>query len=255
MGGDDAGHGLGRALHIGENGHTGAGSLGRRHQLEHGLRNDPQGALGLDHQPGQIVARDALDRTRTGLDQRPRGIKKFHAHKIVFGHAIFEPAQAAGVFRNIAADGGHRLRAGVRRIKQIFFGHRSGELGGNDARLHHGVEVVGIDFKNAVEARGQDHHRVGLVRNGAAGKVGAGTPHGHGDAVVIELFHALAQLLCRGGPHHQRGHHCGQHRGIIRIARAVGFRAEHIFLAQQILKILDQRLACHRASLCTSVWS
>ena len=87
------------------------------------------------------------------------------------------------------------------------------------------------------------------VRDGAAGQVGTGTAHGHGNAVVIEFFHTDAELLGGGGTQRKGGHHGGQHRGIIGITLAVSFGAEHVFLAEEIFKFFDKRLACHKGLL------
>ena len=214
MGRNDPGHGLGGVLHVVEDRHKGLGGLGRRHQLENGLGNDAQCALGLDQHARQIVAGDAFHRTRAGFDHLARGVEKFDAHEVILGHAVLEAAQAARVLGDIAADGGHGLGARIRRIEEIFLGHGGGEVSGDHARFHHSVEVIGIDLQDAVQAGGQDHHGIAVVRNGAAGQVGARAAHGHGNAVVIKFLDAEAQLLGGRGPEHHRRNHGFKHRRV-----------------------------------------
>ena len=109
MGRDDAGHGLGGVLHVVEDRHQGLGCPRRRHQLEDGLGNDAQSALGLDQHARQVVAGDALHRARACFDGFARGVEKFDAHEVILGHAVLEAAQAACVLGDVAAYGGHGL--------------------------------------------------------------------------------------------------------------------------------------------------
>ena len=107
--GDDARHGFGGFLNVVEYGHDGLGSLGRRHKLEHRRGNDAQRSLGLDHHAAEIVAGDALYGAGAGLDQCAGGVEEFDAHEVVLGDAVFQAAQSARVFRDVAADGGYAL--------------------------------------------------------------------------------------------------------------------------------------------------
>lgn len=150
---NDPGHGFGGFLHVVEDSHQRLGGPGRGHQLQDGLGNNAQRALGLDHHARQIIAGDALHGARAGFDYLAGGVEKLHAHDIVLGHAVFEPAQAPGVFRDIAADGGYGLGAGIRRIKKILFGNGRGKVRGDHARLHHGIQIIEIDLKDAVPSR------------------------------------------------------------------------------------------------------
>ena len=249
VGGDDTGNGVGGMLHVREHGHQGLGGLGRRHELEDGFRNNAQRTLRLHHHAGEVVAGNALDRARTRLDHFARGVEKFDAHEVILGNAVLEAAQATGVFSNVTGKGRHCLGTRIGGVEQIFLGHGGGKFGGDHAGFNHSVKVVGIDFNNAVETGGKNNHGFRLVGNGAAGKVGSRAAHGHGDTVVIQFFHTLAELFLGSGAHHQRRHDRRQHRRIIRIAHAVGFGTEHVFLADHVFKIFNQRLACHKASL------
>ena len=168
VGGNNAGHSFGGVLHFVEYGHKSLGGLGRGHKFENGLGNDAQRAFGLHQHAGQVVARDALDRARTGFDDLARGVKKFNAHEVILGDAVLEAAQAASVFGNVAADGGYSLRTRIRGIEKIFLGDFSGELGGDDARFNYGIKVVGVDFNDAVKTVRQDDNCVGIVGDGAA---------------------------------------------------------------------------------------
>ena len=249
MGGDDAGHGFGGLLHVIEHGHQGLGGLRRGRQLAHGLGDDAQGAFGLQHHAGQVVTGDAFDGAGTALDQLAGGVKEFQAHQVVLGDAVLQATQTTGVFGDVTGQGGHGLGTRIRGIEQVLLGNLGSKSGRDHAGFHHGVQVVGVDLKDAVQAVGQDDHAFLAVRDGAAGQVGTGTAHGHGNAVVIEFFHTDAELLGGGGTQRKGGHHGGQHRGIIGITLAVSFGAEHVFLAEEIFKFFDKRLACHKGLL------
>ena len=249
MRGDDAGHGVGGFLHVIEDGHDGLAGLRRGHELHHGLGNDAQRAFGLREHAGQIVAGHAFDRAGTGFDQFAGGVKEFDAHDIVLGHAIFQTAQTAGVFGNVARNGGHGLRTGIRGIEKIFGRHGVGQIGGDDAGLDNGVQVGRIDFKNPGQAVGQNDDGIGLVGDGAAGQVGTGAANGHGNAVVIQLLDALSELFRRRGAHHKGGNHRLQHGGIVRVALPICFGGKDVFLAEHCLEIFHQRLANHMGLL------
>ena len=223
MGGDDARHGVGGFLHVVEHGHDGLAGLRRRHKLHHRLGDDAQRAFGLRQHTGQIIAGHAFDRARACLDQFARGVEKLHAHDVILGDAVFQAAQTARVFGDIARDGGDTLGTRIRRIEKILGGHGVGQRGGDNAGFHNRVQVGRVDFKNTRQAVCQNDNGVRPVGDGTAGKIGTRAAHGHGNAVVVQLLDALSELFRRGGAHHKGGNNRLQDGGIVRIALPVGF--------------------------------
>ena len=254
VGGDYAGNGLGGALDVVEHGHHGLGGFRRRHELQNGLGDDAEGAFGLHQHAGEVVAGDALDGAGAGFDQGAGGVEELHAHDVVFGHAVFQTAQAASVLGDVAGDGGHGHGARIRGIEEVLGGNGVGQVGRDDAGLDHGVKVVAVDFKDAVEAVGQDDNGVGLVRNGAAGEVGAGTSDGHRHAFAVEAGNAFAELLDVGGTDNEGGNHGPKDGRVKRVGVAVDFGREHVFRAEELLEIFDERLTCHGTSPVDCRW-
>ena len=245
MGGDDGGHGLGGGLHVREQGHHGLGGLRRGNELQSHLAGNGQGAF-TAHQKGRNgIAGGAFHATRTAAHQVAGIGINFHAHDVVFGGAVFQAAQTAGVFGHVAADGGHGHGARIRGIEKTLGGDFRGHGRGDDAGFHNGVKVFLIDFEDAVQGGGQDDDGIGGVRNGAAGKVGARAAHGHRQAFFIAQVDDGAELLGIGGAHHATGNARSPYAGIIRIILAVRFTGKDIFLTDDGLEFLGKGITQH----------
>jgi hypothetical protein len=171
-------------------------------QLEDDLGKHTQGAFRADHQPGEVIAGGALDGSGSRFDQVAFHIEKTHTHDVVAGDTVFQPAQAAGIFGHIAADGGDRLAAGIGRVEQALGFHGSGQFGGDHTGLDHGVHIRFVDFEDGVHSVGNDHHAAGKG-HGATAQIGAGAANGERQAVFIAKAHRLTQRFSRRGPHDQ----------------------------------------------------
>lgn len=250
VGSDNPGHGFRGLVDVGVHGHHGFGSLGRGHELENDVGENTQRAFGARHEPGHVITGNAFDRARAGFHQFAAIVENFHAHDIVFGHAVFQAAQAPGVHGHVAAQGGHGLRTGVRRIEQAALGHGGRELGRDHAGLDHCVQVFLVDLNDLVQFVCQNDKAVAFRGNDAAGQVGARTAHGNGQIAVIRQFYHFAQLLLRGRADDQSRHHRGEHRGVIGIRHAVGFFRQDVFLAGNADKLFyKSRTDCHESNL------
>ena len=239
VGGDDTGHGVTGILHVGEFGGESLGGLGRRNELEDSLADDAHAAFGGHHEAGEVEAGDALHGTGAGLHQVALVVIELEAHDVVLGDAVLQAAQTASVLGDVAGDGGNGHGAGIRRIEEALGFHGGGELGGDDTRFDHGIEIFGVDLKDAVQGVGEDDDAVFNVRHSAAGKVGTSTADGDGQTGFVAEADDVAELLGLGGTDNEAGSLGGQHGTVIGIAGAVGFRSEDVFGAKQGFQVFD----------------
>ena len=79
---------------------------------------DAQRALAADEEPGQVVARDALDGAPAGAQHLPGGEHHLETEHEVGGDAVLHAAQAAGVGGDVAADRATLPRRRVGRVEQ-----------------------------------------------------------------------------------------------------------------------------------------
>ncbi len=128
---------------------------------------------------------------------------EFAAEHVVGGHAVFEAMHAAGIFRDIAADGAGDLRRRIRRVIEAGVGDRLRHREIGDAGLDHGDAVVIIDLADAVELGKPEQHAV-AERQRAAGQRGAGTARHHLDAFAVAKPQHLRDL---GGGFRQHHDH------------------------------------------------
>ena len=108
---------------------------------------DAERALGADHQPGQVVAGDALGGPAARAGPRsPCRETTSSAQHVVAGHAVLDAAQAAGVGGDVAADGRPRRAGGVGRVPQAVLGGGRAQVVVDDARLHDGEPLGRVDL-------------------------------------------------------------------------------------------------------------
>ena len=124
---------------------------------------------------------------------------------IVGGHAVFQAVHAAGVLRDVAADGAGDLRGRIGRVIKAFMGDRVRDRQIGDAGLDHGDAVGEVDLLDPVELGHAQQHPVGQ-RQRAAGERGAGPARHHPDALVV----AIAQHFRNLGGGLRQHHHHGQ---------------------------------------------
>ena len=118
LGRDDVGDGLRGLVHLREGGDQGLLGGGLGDELQQDLGDDAQRAFRADEQVAQRVAGHVLHALVAGPEHFAVGQHDLQAHDVVARDAVFEPAQAAGVLGDVAADGGDLHRAGVGRIEQ-----------------------------------------------------------------------------------------------------------------------------------------
>ena len=170
---------------------------------------------------------------------------EFEAHDVIFGDAVFQATQAAGVFRDVAADGGDGLRTRIRGIEEALGSHGGGELGRHNAGLDDGEEVFFIDLDDLVQSLRQDDHGFVGVGHGPAAEVGPRAADGHGQTVGVAALNEGAELFGGGGAQDKAGNDRGQHGGIIGVALPVRFAGEDVLFADEVFEFLDEGCAGH----------
>ena len=92
-----------------------------------------------------------------------------HLQQVVHGQAVLQAMHAAGVLRDIAADGAGDLRGRVRCVVQTMRGSGLGDRQVAHARLDPGETTQRIDLEDPPETRHHQQHAV-LQRQRAAGQ-------------------------------------------------------------------------------------
>jgi len=110
------------------------------------LGDDPERALGADHEPDQVVSRDALGRPPTEPDDLSGCRHHFEREHVVARHPVLEAAQPAGVGGDVAADGRPRRAGRVGRIPQQLLGGSGAEIVVHDPGLHDGKPLSRVDL-------------------------------------------------------------------------------------------------------------
>ena len=141
-------------------GHADEGGLDRarpRHQAQHRGGDDAERAFGADEQVLEIVAGVVLLELVEVVQHAPVGEHHFDAERVRARDAVGERGGAAGIGREIAADGAGALRRQQLRIEPVDAGRRLARALQRDAGLAgHGVGD-GIDLADAVEAVEREH--------------------------------------------------------------------------------------------------
>jgi hypothetical protein len=182
--------------------HPGRGARARaRKQLQRRRRDQTQAAFGADEKLLEVVACVVLAQAAQSVPDASVGQHHFQAQAEFAGVAVAQHLHAAGIGRQVAADGG-----------AAFGGEREREQAvGLARRFLHGMQsatgldgdgiVVGIDGADAVEAR-QHHHHLAADRRGAAAQPGiAALRHNARPGVGAGADHR-GNFLGAAGQHH-----------------------------------------------------
>ncbi len=164
--------------------------------------NDAKQPLGSGDNAEQIVA--------AGIEMLAAESQNFAGHQhefaaehVVGGHAVFEAMHAAGIFRDIAADGAGDLRRRIGRVIEAGLGDRLRHREIGDAGLDHGDAIVEIDLADAVELGEPEQHAI-AERQRAAGQRRAGAARHNLDAFAMAIAEHGGDL--RGGLRQHHNH-------------------------------------------------
>lgn len=123
---------------------------------------------------------------------------------MIGGDAVRERVRAAGVFRDVPADGAGFLAGGIRReVKAVRLGGQC-DVEIDDAGLDNGALIFRIDGQDAVHAR-EDHHQAAGAGERAAGEAGASAAADDRNVVLGGQFDDLRNFFRRSGKDYDFG--------------------------------------------------
>src|SRR5579875_298849 len=102
------------------------------------------------------------------LDDCAIGQHGFESEYVVGGDAVGQCVRAAGIFRNITADGASALARGIGSVEVAERLHGQRDIQINDAWLDDRSLVLDIDFENLIHARKGDEKASGAGDRAAA---------------------------------------------------------------------------------------
>ena len=227
-----------------------AGILGARKADQHRARG-----LGLFQEPHRDFGDDAEQSLRAGDDAEQivaAGIEMlaaepqhlavhqhhFEAEDVVGGHAVFQAMHAAGILRDIAADGAGDLRRRIGRVIEAVGRDRRADREIGDAGLDHRDAVGEVDLADALELAHAEQHAVDQ-RQRAAGKRSPRPARHHADAVVMAIAQHRRDLIggLRQHHHHRQLLVGGEPVGLVGPHRALG--RDHALARHDRLQIGD----------------
>ena len=115
--GDDGRDGFGRLVHLRRTSRPCFLGGGFWDQPQQNFGDHAERSFGADENIFERIARDIFDAFVAGPQDFAVGQDDFQAHDVIAGYAVFQSAQTAGIFRDVAADGGNFHRAGIGRIE------------------------------------------------------------------------------------------------------------------------------------------
>ena len=185
----------------GRHGHPGRGvPRGGREEPQHGAGDDAERALRADEQLGEVVAGVVLAEPAQPVPHPAVGQHDLEAEHQLAGHAVAQHRGAAGVGREVAADGAAALGAQRHREEPV-------DLLGR--RLHVGQHDAGVDGDGAGDRVDLAHaaHPAEGEHDLAARRVGHPAADQPGVAALRHDRHAR-----RGAGRDDRGHLLGRAR-------------------------------------------
>src|SRR6185436_733487 len=108
----------GGVVHLGEGGDHGFFVLRFGDEAQQNFGDDAESPFGADEKVFERIAGDIFHAFVSEPHDVALGKDDFHSHHVIAGDAVFETAQAAGVFGNVSADGGNAHRPRIGRIKE-----------------------------------------------------------------------------------------------------------------------------------------
>lgn len=206
------------------------------------MGDDAQRPLRADEQITQRVARHVLDAFVAGPKHLAVGQDDFQPHDVIAGDAVFQSAQAAGVFRHVAAEGGDFHRAWIGRVEQAGCGRRVGNGLRGRARLDPEREVGAVEFEDPVHLHKAKHHAV-RAGHAAAAQARAGATRDDGGFGLVRQLQDGGHLLGGLREDHSAGHLPQGGGAVERIRDQVLGLRENVFVAEQTTKFGEDGIA------------
>ena len=125
-----------------------ARGLGLFQDADGDFGDDAEKAFGAGDDAEQIIAA-GIQMLAADADDLAGDQHHFQAEQVVGGHAVFQAMHAAGILRDIAADGAGDLRGRIGRVIEALVLDRLGDAEIGDAGLHHRDAIDVIDLADA----------------------------------------------------------------------------------------------------------
>jgi len=176
----DVGDGFAGVVHCFENGEERFDRFGLARQLDGDFGDESERAFGADEETGEIVGAGVALLAADADDFSVGREDEFKSGDVIGGDAVRECVRAAGVFGDVAADGGGFLAGGIRCEVEASVFDSPGNVEVYDAGLDDSALIIEIEFENAIHAREDEHESAGTGER-TAGEAGAGaaTEDGH----------------------------------------------------------------------------
>ena len=183
----------------------------------------------------QRIARHVLHAFVAGPQNFAIRQHDFEAHDVIARDAVFQAAQAAGIFRHVAADGGNFHRAGIGRIKQPGRVRRIGNRQRRHAGLDEHREIGAIEFEDFVHLHQAQHDAIG-DRQTAAAQAGAGAARDDGGFGFIGELQDACYVFRVACEDDAAGHLLHRRGAVERVGDEVLFLGEDIFRADDLVE-------------------
>ena len=213
--------------------------LGPPDDPERHLDRDPERPLRADHDAEQVGPVVAVDRLAAECEQLAVGQDDLRAGDVVDREAVLEAVRAAGVLRDVAADGADLLARRVGGVEVALGGDGAGHVEVRDARLDDHALALEVDLEDPAHPRDGDDDP---VRDGkrAAGEARPGAARDEGDAVARAQPKHRLHLLGRARKHDARGLRAPAREPVAVVGREVLGGREHVRLADRRGELVDE---------------
>ena len=216
-------------VHLREGGDHGFLRGGLRDEPQQHLRDDAERAFRADEQIAQRIAGHVLHALVAGPADFAVGQDDFEAHDVIARDAVFQAAQAAGILRHVAADGGDLHRAGIGRIKQA---RRAGAASAM-ASVVTPASTSSVRFARSSSRMRSIFTRQSTMQSGhgqaAAAQAGARTARDDGRFGRVGELQDCRDLLGGCGEHDAAGHLLHRRRAVERVGDEVFLGGEDVF--------------------------
>ncbi len=165
---------------------------------QRGARHHAEDAFAADEKLLQVDAGIVLDVFAQALEHGAVGRDDFEAEDQVTRHAVTDDAVAAGIGRDVAADGAAAARAEVERKHQAILLDPLLELLQRRAGLHDGDASGGVDLFNAVHALHRQHNFV-RIRQRRAHQPGHAALRRNGNTFAVAEPQQHGDIFRRSG--------------------------------------------------------
>jgi hypothetical protein len=192
----DVGDGFGGVVDGVEDGEERFDGFGLARKFDGDFGDERERTLGADEEAGEVV-RGRVALLAADADDFAVGENEFERGDVICGYAVGERVRAAGVFGDVAADGGGFLAGRVGREIEAGVLDRAGDVEIDDAGLDDGALIFEIDFEDAIHAREDEHESAGAGEC-AAGESGAGAAAEDRGVVSGGEFYDLGDFGGRG---------------------------------------------------------